>query len=316
MTVCYQNNVYLCKSADRYGVMSYRHEEAYASSAFLYCRHNIKVGNMEQKEEWKPVVGYEGLYEVSNLGRIKSVERVVRRGRYSHKVKECIKTQVLNTNGYPCVSLCKNGKSRQKTIHQLIANAFINNPLNLPEIDHKNADRTDYSIDNLQWVTHRENMNNPISKQRILINSNTKEAVRKMIESRIINGGDTSPKRVYQFTKEGEFIAEYESSREAGRATGLDATTISTVSRGGLRGRQSCGGYLWSRSKDIIPEYKPYKKNYKPILQYTKDWIFVKRWDSIKEAGETLGLAQSNIGRSASGRKKYLCGGYHWEYEK
>ena len=104
------------------------------------------------------------------------------------------------------MALCKNGKSRMKTIHQLIANAFINNPLNLPEIDHKNADRTDYSIDNLQWVTHRENMNNPISKQRILINSNTKEAVRKMIESRIINGGDTSPKRVYQFTKEGEFI--------------------------------------------------------------------------------------------------------------
>ena len=149
-----------------------------------------------------------------------------------------------------------------------------------------------------------------------MINSKTKEALRKAIESKIINGGYTSPKRVYQFTKEGEFIAEYESSREAGRATGLDATTIAAVSRDGLRGRRSCGGYLWSRSKDIIPEYEPYKKKYKPILQYTKDWIFVKRWDSIKEACKTLGLDQSNIVRSASGRKKYLCGGYHWEYEK
>lgn len=271
---------------------------------------------MEQKEIWKPVVGYEGLYEVSNFGRVRSLQRtIIQKDGIIITYKGRFKKIRINSYGYPCVTLCKNEKSKQYSLHRILAKAFIPNPENKPEIDHINTNRADYRLENLRWVTHAENMRNPLSQQNIQSNSKTHEALRKSIKTKIERKRKTAPKRVYQFSIDGEFIAEYESAREASKVTGLTAMTIAEVSRGGLRGRQSCGGYLWSRSKDIIPAYDPYKKKYKPILQYTKDLEFVKRWASIKEACETLGLKPSNINRNASGRKKCLCGGYNWKYE-
>lgn len=270
---------------------------------------------MEQGEIWKDVKGYEGYYQVSNLGRVKGVERFVRQGNSIRHVKERLVKIYRGGHGYLCATLCKDKKSKTITVHRLIAKAFIPNPDNKPEVDHINTNRTDCRLENLRWVTHAENMRNPLSQQSIKSNSKTHEALRKSIKTKIERKRKTAPKRVYQFSINREFIAEYESAREASRVTGLTAMTIAEVSRGGLRGRQSCGGYLWSRSKDIIPVYEPYKKKQKPILQYTKDWVLVKRWDSIKEACETLGLKPSNINRNASGRKKCLCGGYNWKYE-
>ena len=271
---------------------------------------------MEQKEIWNPIKGFEGLYEVSNLGRVRSLQRtIIQKNGIAITSKGRFKRIGINSVGYPCVTLCKNGKSKQYSLHRILAKAFIPNPDNKPEVDHINTNRTDCRLENLRWVTHAENMRNPLSQQSIKSNSKTHEALRKSIKTKIERKRKTAPKRVYQFSINREFIAEYESAREASRVTGLTAMTIAEDSRGGLRGRQSCGGYLWSRSKDIIPVYEPYKKKHKPILQYTKDWVLVKRWDSIKEACETLGLKPSNINRNASGRKKCLCGGYNWKYE-
>lgn len=270
---------------------------------------------MEQKEIWKDIPDYEGYYQVSNLGRVKGVERFVKQGLAIRHVKERFLKVYRGWQGYSCVTLCKDKKSKPVPLHRLIAEAFIPNPDNKPEIDHINTIRTDFRLENLRWVTHSENMRNPITKKLVDVNARSKDAIRKGVKSKILRKRKTAPKRVYQFNLKGEFIAEYESAREASRVTGVTAMTIAEVSRGGLRGRQSCGGYLWSRSKDIIPVYEPYKQKYKPISQYTKDWEFVKRWASIKEACETLGLEPSNINRNASGRKKCLCGGYNWKYE-
>ena len=109
-------------------------------------------------EIWKDVKGYEGLYMVSDLGRVKSVERYVK-GRYSNtqRVKEKIKTQSVKDNGYLIVSLYKNNKSSQKYVHRLVAEAFIPNPDNLPEVNHKDGNKQNNCINNLEWCTSKEN---------------------------------------------------------------------------------------------------------------------------------------------------------------
>ena len=108
-------------------------------------------------EIWKPVVGYEGLYEVSNLGRVKSLSRIDSIGR---KIKERILSQGKCKQGYLTVSLCKNGKPNSYYVHRLVAQAFIPNPDNYPEVNHKIDDfehRSDNRVENLEWCTAEYN---------------------------------------------------------------------------------------------------------------------------------------------------------------
>ena len=305
-----RNNSYVC-IADRYGVATYRQGEAYTPSASLFCKHHYNVSSMNTKEIWKPVVGYEGLYEVSNFGRVKSVERFVWQGTTKRKVKEKIKSQVKNTNGYPSVSLCANGRSKVRPIHILIANAFIPKPENKPYIDHINTNKEDYSISNLRWVTPKENSNNPITLTRCIENSHTEEAIQKSLHTKRERNTKTAPKEVFMFTLDGEFVAKYSSAREAQRCTGILNSEINSCCRCDKR---SAGGFLWSRT-NVPPEYNPYKTKQKKVAQYTKDMQLVKEWDSIKEASNTLKLCESNISRCAKGdTSRTLCGGYIWKY--
>ena len=102
------------------------------------------------KEIYKDIEGFEGLYQVSNLGRVKSLN-------YNHTGKEGVLTPALNSYGYCKVSLWKNGKMRVKSIHRLVADAFIDNPNNLPCVNHINGVKTDNSVENLEWCTYKEN---------------------------------------------------------------------------------------------------------------------------------------------------------------
>ena len=97
-------------------------------------------------EEWKDIKGYEGLYQVSNFGRVKSLARNDASG---HKLKERIMTNYIGVRGYFEVGLTKNGKNKTTKLHQLIAKSFIPNPENKPHINHKNGIKTDNSIENL-----------------------------------------------------------------------------------------------------------------------------------------------------------------------
>lgn len=113
-----------------------------------------------QGEIWKPIKGYEGLYFISNLSRVK---RVTPRGKF----KERLLYKSLNDSGYWCVSLCKNGKAKSKRVHRLVAEAFIPNPENKTQVGHKDESRTNDSLENLEWVTPEENCNMPLHKLRI-----------------------------------------------------------------------------------------------------------------------------------------------------
>lgn len=112
------------------------------------------------REEWRPVIGYEGLYEVSNKGRVRSLDRMRYDGKRSYAVRERVLKQKLNAYGYPVVSLNKSGKSKTATVHRLIANAFLENPEGKRCIDHINGVRDDNRLENLRWATHKENADN------------------------------------------------------------------------------------------------------------------------------------------------------------
>ncbi len=108
---------------------------------------------------WKPVKGFQNLYEISSDGFVRGKARVVKTCKnVSRKVKSKILKSRLNNCGYEEVRLSKNGKTKTKFIHRLIAENFIDNPDNKKEVNHKNGIKTDNSIENLEWATHQENM--------------------------------------------------------------------------------------------------------------------------------------------------------------
>lgn len=113
-------------------------------------------------EVWKPIKNYEGFYEVSNLGNIKSLSRIkLNRGIYPQTTKEKILIQTLNSRGYLAVTLCVNSSYKQHQIHMLVACAFLNH---IPDgttkivVDHKNEIKTDNRLSNLQLITHSKNI--------------------------------------------------------------------------------------------------------------------------------------------------------------
>lgn len=112
-------------------------------------------------EIWRPVAGYENEYEVSNLGRVKSLERyVVRKDGSVRHLQERIIKQNLTKKGYLTVRLHKNGKSEEGKVHRLVAVAFLENPENKPQIDHIDGNKKRNIVSNLRWVTNYENSHN------------------------------------------------------------------------------------------------------------------------------------------------------------
>lgn len=103
-------------------------------------------------EIWRDVQGYEGLYQISNYGRVKSLPKVCGRSFTDEKI---LKQHLLQ--GYPYVILCKNYKRKNVAIHRLVAIAFIENPCNKPIINHIDGNKSNYDISNLEWCTYREN---------------------------------------------------------------------------------------------------------------------------------------------------------------
>ena len=173
----------------------------------------------ENIEIWKPVVGYEGLYECSNLGRVRSLN-------YNHTNKPKLLKQDLCKNNNLRVTLYNRTKKRF-LVHRVVAEAFIPNPYNKPEIDHINTIRTDNRVENLRWVTHTENMNNPITHT-------------KSINSKLHY--TYNMKAVIQTSKDGTFIQEYKCAREAERATNIDHRSINKCCKGIYK---TAGGYIW-----------------------------------------------------------------------
>ena len=114
------------------------------------------------EEIWKAIEGYEGKYEVSNLGRVRSLDRTIIGGAYNSPMFRkgtILKPQPKGYSGYVGLRLCKDGKGENVYIHRLVAKAFIPNPDNLLDVNHKDENKKNNRADNLEWVTRKENIN-------------------------------------------------------------------------------------------------------------------------------------------------------------
>lgn len=176
---------------------------------------------MMENEIWKPVVGYEGLYEVSNLGRVRSLDRYAKQPKGGLRlIKGRILNQYINRCGYLFVSLSKNGKVKKITIHRLVAQAFIPNPDNLPEVNHKDECKTNNRADNLEYCTRKYNLYYGTGNSR---------------------RADKQSKPVLQFDLQGNFIKEWSSLIEAGR-NGFGQGNISLCCQGKQKFHK---GFIW-----------------------------------------------------------------------
>ena len=119
-------------------------------------------------EIWKDIEGYEGHYQVSNLGRIMSIERLTT-SKSEKKPRKFggIYLKYQDNDGYKMVSLCKNSIQKYMSVHRIVGKAFIPNPNNCPDINHKNLNKSDNRVENLEWVTEKQNIQHAIANGRI-----------------------------------------------------------------------------------------------------------------------------------------------------
>ena len=117
-------------------------------------------------EEWRPIPGYEGYYEVSNIGRVRSLNRYTKSGWGTpvFHPSQMMKCRVVS-NGYRHVKLTKDGRRCEPLVHRLVAEAFLPNPQNLPQVNHKDGDKSNDIVSNLEWCTHSDNQ---LHSRRIL----------------------------------------------------------------------------------------------------------------------------------------------------
>lgn len=136
-----------------------------------------------KQEIWKQIKGFEGHYDVSNFGQVKSLERTKQNGNRVVRVPSRILKQA-QTN-YPSVSLWIDGKLKVTKVHRLVACAFIDNPENKPEVNHKDANRQNNCVDNLEWVTRKENCHH--AKVNNLMPSGNNHKKSKLTEREVEN---------------------------------------------------------------------------------------------------------------------------------
>ena len=167
------------------------------------------------KEIWKDIQGYEGLYQVSNFGKVKSFRASTKFG----KPEEMLLKPSLINSGYYVVTLYKQKEKHKFQIHRLVAETFIPNPLCLPCVNHKDEDKLNNSVENLEWCTYQYNNNYGTAR---------------------IRASETQAKPIIQKTLDGNVLAIYHSPRVAAQLLSVDYVNLSNWCRAGIG-----NGYRW-----------------------------------------------------------------------
>lgn len=270
-------------------------------------------------ELWKDIEGFEGIYQISSKGNIRSLDRWVidKNGRKVFWKSQPIKPrpQHKDGSGYLQVSLRMNGKYIHFLVHRLVAKAFIPNPNNLEQVNHIDENKHNNDVNNLEWLSRLDNTRYGTGIDRMAEKHST---------------------AIMQLDMDGNVIKEWQSIRQAKMS--VAASIWSAI----LEGRRICKGYVWierdkyiNMTKEQLQEFisnevnklKQKKintrkvmseKNSKPIVQLNLDGSFVKEWKSAKEA-QNNGYKANDIRACVRGKQK-TSRGYKWmdleEYQK
>lgn len=248
-------------------------------------------------EEWRPVVGFKGLYEVSDWGRLMSLN-------YRRTGEKKIMIGSLDKDGYRRFLLRKNGRRYYKRLNVLVAEAFIPNPENKPIVGHLLTlpngleDKTANEAWNLAWMTYPENRNYGTLNERL-------SSIRSIV--------------VYQYDNKGNLFKIWPSFVQIEKDGEFDSRTVCKCCKNKLK---TYKGYIWSYealSKEQIADIlkKKFLKNRKDqskiIYQYSLDGYLLKEWPSIAEAARHYSCHKSNIYCACVGKSK-TAKGYIWSY--
>lgn len=239
---------------------------------------------MKQKEEWKTIYvdGIKTNYEVSNLGRCRNLDRL----NYKN---EGVLTPSIVGNNYHSITIChsKIGRKRQY-VHRLVALHFLENEDNKPEVNHKDGNKQNNNVDNLEWCTRKHNVKHAFDTNLVPQHS------------------------ISQYELDGKLIRHYESFRELCKEHDFKSATIrSAIHRGG-----TAYDYQWSFNKedslsDISKEYVPYSKE---VVQLSLEGDFINHFPTITEACRELNLKNSgDISKACKGKLKQSKG-FKWQY--
>lgn len=243
-------------------------------------------------EIWKDIKDYEGYYQISTFGRIKSLsrEKIMPNGTICF-TKERILKPSCNKGGYYSINLYKNGERINHFVHRLVAKTFIPNLNNLPEVNHiKEFEKFNNCIENLEWCDKIYNNNYGTKKER---------------------QGNNNSKKVYQYNIEGNLIKVWITAKEREEA-GYSYWGVS----GSCTGKSiTYNGFIWSyeeKTKEDILELMKYKRK---IIQKTLDNKIIKIWNNLEEISKEFKISVSAISKCCLGKNKTSCG-YKWEYDR
>ena len=245
-------------------------------------------------ELWKWIPGYEGYYMASTHGRIKSVDRYVGYKKSGQRLmKGKILKQSTDKGGYKIVQLNKNGKEKLFTVHRLVAQVFLENSSNLPQVNHKDENKQNNNVDNLEWISPKDNMNYGTRNERM---------------SNSLKGRTFTEEHRKNISK----------VRKGKHHTEEAKKKISKSLKG--KNNPNYGKQFTEEHKKKLSEnhadYKGKKNpNAKPVLMFTLDGEFIRKFDCVRDANEYLGKDRDrdNISKCARGGSK-TAWGYIWKY--
>lgn len=222
-------------------------------------------------------IGNRRKYMVSSFGRVIGAQGKI------------LKPRLIN--GYPIINYWSEGKIKSVLVHRLVAETFIPNLDDKPQVDHINTIRTDNRVENLRWVTCKENHNNPISLKRYKeCNKGRKDSDKTRALKSIAHMGKNGCK--------GRKLTEEHKRRISESHSGEKCIWY--------------GKKLTDEQRKRISENR--RKSACPVLQFSHDGVFIAKYQSALIASEKLGICKRNIAHCAAGKAK-MAGGFNWKYE-
>lgn len=257
---------------------------------------NLSLEDIEG-EVWKPIKDYEG-YLISSKGRIKSLPKKKGSGN-GYFTSESIRIQKKQRSGYLEVNLIKDRRQRFFLVHRLVAKAFMPNPYNLPCINHRDENKHNNCVENLEWCTAKYNSNYGTLKER---------------QVEIQRRSNRYKKPILQYGLDGQFIREWSGIYEVHDTLGYDKYNLYNACLH-KSSNYTAYGFFWKFKGDDF-EISPYiNPRFKPVLCYTKELVLVGEYPSIIEASVALGIPKRGISACCVGIHK-SSGGYIWRHKE